>query len=90
MMKEFRSCGFDIGDTASPIIPIVVGEDMLAFKMAMMLQEEGVFANSVVSPATPPGRALIRTSYMATHTDEHLDKVLEAFVKVGKSMGLIN
>lgn len=90
MMNGFRSCGFDIGAAASPIIPIVVGEDMLAFKMALMLQEEGVFANPVVSPATPPGRALIRTSYMATHTDEHLDRVLEAFVKVGKGVGLIN
>lgn len=90
MMNGFRSCGFDIGAAASPIIPIVVGEDMLAFKMALMLQEEGVFANPVVSPATPPGRALIRTSYMATHTDEHLDRVLEAFVKVGKEVGLIN
>lgn len=90
MMNGFRSCGFDIGAAASPIIPIVVGEDMLAFKMALMLQKEGVFANPVVSPATPPGRALIRTSYMATHTDEHLDRVLEAFVKVGKEVGLIN
>lgn len=90
MMNGFRSCGFDIGAAASPIIPIVVGEDMLAFKMALMLQKEGVFANPVVSPATPPGRALIRTSYMATHTDEHLDRVLEAFVKVGKGVGLIN
>ena len=89
MMKEFSSRGFDIGDAASPIIPIVVGEDMLAFKMALMLQEEGVFANPVVSPATPPGRALIRTSYMATHTDEHLDRVLEAFVKVGTGVGFL-
>jgi 8-amino-7-oxononanoate synthase len=55
-----------------------------------MLQEEGVFANPVISPATPPDRALIRTSYMATHTDEHLDRVLTAFVKVGKAVGLIN
>jgi len=55
-----------------------------------MLQDEGVFSNPVVSPATPPGRALIRTSYMATHTDEHLDRVLEAFVKVGRQVGLIN
>jgi 8-amino-7-oxononanoate synthase len=90
MMKEFRSLGFDIGDAASPIIPIVVGDDMLAFKMALMLQEVGVFANPVITPATPPGRALIRTSYMATHTDEHLDRVLEAFATVGKGVGLIN
>jgi 8-amino-7-oxononanoate synthase len=90
MMRDFRSVGFDIGDAASPIIPIVVGEDMLAFKIALMLQEEGVFANPVITPATPPGRALIRTSYMATHTNEHLDRVLEAFIKVGKQVGLIN
>ena len=90
MMEGFKSYGFDIGDAASPIIPVVVKEDMLAFKMALMLQEEGVFANPVVSPATPPGRALMRTSYMATHTDEHLDRVLEAFVKVGKQLGLIS
>ena len=90
MMKGFTSLGFDIGDAASPVIPVVVGEDMLAFQMALMLQEEGVFANPVVSPATPPGRALIRTSYMATHTDEHLDRVLRAFEKVGKQVGLIN
>lgn len=89
MIKEFHSLGFDIGEAASPIIPIVVGEDMLAFQVALMLQEEGVFANPVVSPATPPGRALIRTSYMATHTDEHLDRVLDAFRKVGKEVGLI-
>lgn len=90
MMEGFRSYGFDIGDAATPIIPIVVGEDLLAFQFALMLQEEGVFANPVVSPATPPGRALIRTSYMATHTDEHLDLVLEAFVKVGRAVGLIS
>ncbi len=90
MMEGFRSYGFDIGDAASPIIPVVVGEDMLAFKVAILLQEEGVFANPVITPATPPGRALIRTSYMATHTDEHLDRVLEAFVKVGRQVGLIN
>ena len=90
MLEGFRSYGFDIGEAASPIIPIVVGEDMLAFQVALLLQEEGVFANPVISPATPPGRALIRTSYMATHTDEHLDQVLAAFVKVGRSVGLIN
>ena len=89
MMEGFKSYGFDTGDAASPVVPVVVGDDMLAFKMALMLQEEGVFANPVVSPATPPGRALIRTSYMATHTDEHLDRVLDAFVRVGRQVGLI-
>lgn len=89
MFKGFKELGFDLGPSETPIIPIIVGEDEIAFKFVMMLQEEGVFANVAVSPAVPPGKALIRTSYMATHTDEHLDKVLEAFKKVGKAMGLI-
>ncbi len=89
MMEGFTSMGFDIGDAATPIIPVIVGDDMLTFQVALMLQEEGVFANPIVSPATPPGRALIRTSFMATHTFEQLDRVLEAFDKVGKAVGLI-
>jgi 8-amino-7-oxononanoate synthase len=89
MLKGFKELGFDLGPSETPIIPIIVGEDEVAFKFVMMLQEEGVFANVAVSPAVPPGKALIRTSYMATHTDEHLDKVLEAFKKVGKALGLI-
>jgi 8-amino-7-oxononanoate synthase len=87
--KGFKSLGFEIGPTETPIIPILVGEDLKAFTMAMMLQEEGVFANVAVSPAVASGKALIRTSYMATHTDEHIDKVLSAFEKVGRKLGVI-
>jgi 8-amino-7-oxononanoate synthase len=89
MLKGFKELGFEIGPSETPIIPIIVGEDEVAFKFVMMLQEEGVFANVAVSPAVPHGKALIRTSYMATHTDEQLDKVLDAFKKVGKALGLI-
>ncbi|HMK43894.1 MAG TPA: pyridoxal phosphate-dependent aminotransferase family protein [Dissulfurispiraceae bacterium] len=89
MLQGFRDLGFEIGPTETPIIPVVVGTDETAFKMAMMLQEAGVFANVAVSPAVPPGKAIIRTSYMATHTDEHLDAVLDAFKRVGKSLGII-
>lgn len=89
MLNGFIELGFEVGPSQTPIIPIVVGENENAFAMAMMLQEEGVFANVAVSPAVPNGRALIRTSYMATHTDEHLEKVLAAFKKVGKAIGLI-
>jgi 7-keto-8-aminopelargonate synthetase-like enzyme len=71
------------------VVPLVVGEDMAAFKMSFRLQEEGVFANPVVSPAVPEGRALMRTSYMATHTRDHLDRALGAFRKVGREMGII-
>jgi len=89
MLKGFKELGFNIGVAETPIIPVIVGDDELAFKFVMMLQEEGIFANVAVSPAVPPGKALIRTSYMATHTDEHLDRVLEAFKKVGKALGVI-
>jgi 8-amino-7-oxononanoate synthase len=87
--KGFKSLGFEIGPTETPIIPILVGEDLKAFSMAMMLQQEGVFANVAVSPAVASGKALIRTSYMATHTEEHIDKVLSAFEKVGRALGII-
>ncbi len=89
MMTELRALGFDCGESKTPVIPVVVGEDEDAFRMAMRLQDEGVFVNAVVSPATPPGRALIRTSYMATHTRQHLTRALEAFRKVGLELGLI-
>lgn len=89
MLTGFKELGFDVGVSETPIIPVIVGDDELAFKMVMMLQEEGVFANVAVSPAVPPGKSLIRTSYMATHTFEHLEMVLAAFKKVGKAVGLI-
>ncbi|GBE01079.1 8-amino-7-oxononanoate synthase [bacterium BMS3Abin08] len=89
MLNSFKELGFEVGPSQTPIIPVIVGENLTAFKMTMMLQEEGVFANVAVSPAVPDGKALIRTSYMATHTDEHLDIVIEAFKKVGKNLGLI-
>jgi 8-amino-7-oxononanoate synthase len=89
MRRELSTLGFDTGDSTSPVIPIVVGPDMEAFRMTTRLQEEGVFVNPVVSPAVPEGRAMIRTSYMATHTTDHLDMALAALAKVGREMGLI-
>ena len=68
---------------------MVIGSDMAAWKMTSRLEEEGVFVNSVVSPAVPEGRAMIRTSYMATHTREQLDRALEAIAKVGRELGVI-
>jgi len=89
MKREFINLGFDTGESASPVIPLVVGEDLTSFVMTKRLQEEGVFVNPVVSPAVPPGRAMIRTSYMATHTRDHLDRALEAIAKVGRELGVI-
>jgi 8-amino-7-oxononanoate synthase len=89
MKREFETLGFDTGLSASPVIPLVVGEDLDAFAMTKKLQERGVFANPVISPAVPKGRAMMRTSYMATHTAEHLERALEAFAAVGREMGVI-
>ena len=90
MLMGLKDLGFQVGPSETPIIPVLVGDNETAFKMIMMLQEEGVFANVAVSPAVPEGKALIRTSYMATHTDEQLNRVLSAFEKTGKALGLIN
>ncbi|MBI5049450.1 MAG: pyridoxal phosphate-dependent aminotransferase family protein [Nitrospirae bacterium] len=89
MLSGFKALGFDTGASETPIIPVIVGDDMKAFTMARMLHDRGVFANVAVSPAVPNGKALIRTSYMATHSDEQLDKVLKAFEEVGKILGII-
>jgi 8-amino-7-oxononanoate synthase len=89
MMRELTNLGFDTGSSETPVIPLVVGEDLTAFRMTIRLQEEGVFVNPVVSPGVPPGRALIRTSYMATHTREQLERALDAFGKVGRELGVI-
>ncbi len=89
MARELKGLGYDTGNADSPVIPLVVGEDMTAFVMTKRLAEEGVFVNPVVSPAVPPGRAMIRTSYMATHTREHLDRALAAFDRVGRELGVI-
>jgi len=89
MHRDFRALGFDIGDTETPIIPIMIGENLKTFKFWKMLFDQGLFANTAISPAVPPGTARIRTSYTATHTDSQMDRVLEVFEKVGKKMGVI-
>jgi 8-amino-7-oxononanoate synthase len=89
MKRELETLGFDTGLSESPVIPVVVGEDVEAFAMTLKLQERGVFANPVISPAVPKGRAMMRTSYMATHTMEHLERALAAFAAVGREMGII-
>jgi 7-keto-8-aminopelargonate synthetase-like enzyme len=89
MKRELLALGFDTGDSDSPVIPIVVGDDLRAMRMVKRLHEEGVFVNCVISPAVPEGRAMIRTSYMATHTRAHLDRALEALARVGRELGVL-
>lgn len=89
MKAALDDIGFDTGDAASPVIPMMVGDDFTAYRMVVELQDEGVFANPVVSPAVAEGHAMIRTSYMATHTREHLDRALVALDKVGRRHGVL-
>jgi len=89
MLKGYKDLGFDTGDSETPIMPIIIGDSLKVYQMCRRLFENGVFVNPVVNPAVPPGRELLRTSFMATHTEEQLDRVLNAFEKVGKELGVI-
>jgi 8-amino-7-oxononanoate synthase len=89
MRKGFTALGFNIGDSTTPVVPIIIGDDAMTFLFWKKLFDNGVFVNPVISPAVNAGRQLLRTSYMATHTDAQMDKVLEVFEKVGKEIGLI-
>jgi 8-amino-7-oxononanoate synthase len=89
MRKGYQELGFNIGNSQTPVIPIIIGDDTQTLQFWWMLFYAGVFVNPVLRPAVPPGQQLLRTSYMATHTDEQLDRVLEVFERVGKEIGII-
>ncbi len=89
MRTGFQAMGFKTGPTETPIIPLIIGTDELAFMLWKLIKDEGLFTNPVVYPAVPKGQALIRTSYSATHTDEQLERVLKIFEKCGKQLGII-
>ncbi len=89
MKRELATLGFNTLDSVTPIVPIEIGDDPATFQMTSLLFDQGVFVNPVISPAVPPGRSMLRTSYMATHTEDHLDFALEALAKAGREVGLI-
>lgn len=89
MRRELNRLGYDTGQSCTPVVPIIIGEDQTCFFVWKTLFEAGVFVNPVISPAVPKGRALLRTSYMATHTTEQMNQALEVYAAVGKQVGLI-
>jgi hypothetical protein len=89
MHTAFKGMGFDTGVSVTPIIPILIGEQIRTFDLWKMLLEAGVFTNAVIPPAVEPGRCMLRTSYQAAHTEEQLDKVLDVFETLGKRLKLI-
>jgi len=89
MRREFRRLGFNTGPSQTPIIPIIIGDRDKTFFVWKALFDAGVYTNPVIPPAVPPNLSLLRTSYMATHTDSQMAAVLETFERVGKQVGLI-
>lgn len=89
MKRWYDELGFCTAGSQSPVIPLVVGEEMRLARFWRRLFDLGVFANAAVSPAVEPDHALIRTSYMATHTDEHLTRAIEIAAQAGKELGLV-
>lgn len=82
--------GFNVIDGETAIVPVIIGDDEKAFKLWKGLFDAGIFVNVFVSPATPPGKAMMRNSFMASHNDDHLDFVIETYKKVGRQIGLIS
>ena len=90
MRGAFRNLGLNIGASETPIIPIVIGDGLKAMKVWRALFDAGVYTNVAIPPAVPQGMALLRTSYMATHTDEQMDRVLDIFAAIGQDFALLD
>ncbi|MCX6957290.1 MAG: aminotransferase class I/II-fold pyridoxal phosphate-dependent enzyme [Verrucomicrobiae bacterium] len=87
MHEGFKSLGFNIGSTQTPIVPILIGSEARSFTFAQRLFEEGVFATPAIYPAVRYGEAIVRTSFMSTHTEKDLDFILEIFAKLARELG---
>jgi 8-amino-7-oxononanoate synthase len=89
LQSGLRSLGFEIGPTETPIVPVLIGPLEKTFLFWRKLFDAGVFTNPVVPPAVPPSQCRLRTSLMATHTPEQIDRALESFATLGKELGVI-
>ncbi len=89
MRAGLRSLGFNMGPSVTPIIPIIIGDQMTTLIAWKKCFEKGLYTNAVLAPAVPPDQCLLRTSYMATHSDEQIDRALNILADVGRELGLI-
>lgn len=87
--EGIKKLGFQTIEAPTPIIPIIIGDDMSSFKFAKMMQEADIYVLPVVYPAVPKDSGRLRTCLMATHTDEDIKKVLDTLETVGKQMKVI-
>ncbi len=89
LQEGMKSLGFEIGPSETPIVPVLIGTMENTFRFWRKLFEAGVFTNPVVPPAVPPSECRLRTSLMATHTNDQIDYALETFAKLRKEAGII-
>ncbi|MES2764362.1 MAG: pyridoxal phosphate-dependent aminotransferase family protein [Bacteroidota bacterium] len=89
MRRGFKEIGFNIMESPTGIVPVIVGDLEKALVFWRHLYDAGVFVNAFIPPGVPPNMSMMRTSYMASHEDHHLDKILDIFEQVGKQLGLL-
>ncbi|MEE8104423.1 MAG: aminotransferase class I/II-fold pyridoxal phosphate-dependent enzyme [Planctomycetota bacterium] len=89
MRRGLIDLGFEVDEIVSAIIPLVIGDEQATFMAWRTLVDEGVYTNAVIPPAVAPGESMIRTSYMATHTREQLDRCLDVFAKIGHELQIL-
>jgi len=89
MREGLKGFGFNVLDGVTPIVPVILGNDLLTFQFWRKLYDAGVFVNAFVPPGVPQNLSMLRTSYMATHEEKHLNRILEVFSDIGKEMGVI-
>jgi 8-amino-7-oxononanoate synthase len=87
--EGLRGLGYDVGPTETPIVPVLIGPLDRTLVMWRKMYDAGVFTNPVVPPAVPQAQCRLRTSLMATHTDEQIDLCLDAFARIGKELGAV-
>lgn len=87
--QGLKQLGFDVHENKTAIVPVIIGDTMKTLLFWKKLFDAGVYANAFVRPGVPPGKEMLRTSYMATHQPEHLDKIVELFGVIGKELGVI-
>jgi 8-amino-7-oxononanoate synthase len=90
MRQGFVQMGFRVIEGQTAIVPVIIGDDLNTFVFWRELFDAGVFVNAFISPGVPNGMQMLRTSYMATHEDKHLDKILETFGTIGRKLGVIH
>lgn len=89
MREGFKKMGFRVIDGQTGIVPVIIGDDTNTFVFWRALFDAGVFVNAFISPGVPNGMQMLRTSYMASHESQHLDKILEVFGDIGRRLGVI-